>query len=274
MPDTTKTWLRSKFSQSKLVNRLGWASEYAPEFLLTLLIMYGSLVGFLIVLRLFLLAFLSMSSGLSHLAVLAVGIGLPITLVGKMYIYDFSQLLLFTAGLILLFQQRWHWFYPIYALACINKETSILLPVVLFCWLGLKALRPPYRWHLLSQALIGFGICYVIGYIFQNNPGGTLEWHLHRNISMSISTLGKFRVVVLIFAITLSLWKFSRAPLFLRRGLAATLPVLMCTAFFFGYFDELRNYYEALPFIIGLILLTIGGRIGIRPRFASGGDEE
>jgi len=265
IPGPTKTFLQKKFSQSKLINQLGWTPEYASEFLLALLIMYGSLIGFLVVLRLFILYFLNISSTLSHIAVLAVGLGLPCTFVYKVYIYDFTQLLLFTACLLLLYQQRWHLFYPIYILACLNKETSILLPVVFLSCFTTNALKRPGLWHLLSQIIIGLGIYSLIGYIFRDNPGGAIEWHLRHNIARPfiISGFGKLRLIIFILFILLSLSKLHQAPVFLKRSLIATLPPLMCLAFLFGHFDELRDYYEALPLIYTLTLVAIGQKFGI-----------
>lgn len=270
IPDKARIWLQDKFLGSKLANQLGWTPRYAPEIFLVLIVMYASLVGFLFVLRRFLLCFLDLPPGLDHLTVLAVCVGLPVTFAGQMYVYDFTQLLLFTATLILLFKQRWCWLYPMYTLVCINKETGMLIPVVLLVWLGAKALRPPYLWHLLGQILIGLSIYLVIGYVFRNNPGGSFEWHLHRNITMSVTILGKFRLVVLVVAVIISLWKFPHAPVFLRRGLIATLPVLLCATFFFGYLDELRDYYEALPFVIGLTLLAMGSKMKVDRNLMSG----
>jgi hypothetical protein len=213
-----------------------------------------------------------MSCWKSHLVVLAAGVGLPITFAGKMYIYDFTQLLLFTACLVVLYQRRWSWFYPVYLLACINKETSILAALVLLCWRGREALKPPYLWHLLAQVAIGFSVCLIIGYIFRNNPGTALEWHLQRNVNLSITALGKLRLLVLILAVVFSFLGSGRAPLFWKRGLAATLPVLLCASFFFGYVDELRDYYEALPFVVGLTLLAVGKSANIWPRSSCGVD--
>jgi hypothetical protein len=110
MPTALEEWLKNKFAGSSVVARLDWPTEYAVEFVLTLLVMYGSLIGFLIVLRFFLLCFLNISYVLSHVVVLAVGIGLPVTFAGQLYIYDFTQLLLFTASVLLLFRERWSLF--------------------------------------------------------------------------------------------------------------------------------------------------------------------
>jgi len=266
MPDEFIERSKQKFADSQLAKQLNWPVEFAPEFMLSLLIMYGSLIGFLLVLRYFLLLFFTMSSGLSHLIVLIVGLALPVTFRGQVAIYDFSQLLLFTTALVLLFRKRWVLFYPVYVFACINKETSILIPAVFACWLGWKVLRNPYLWHLLSQILIGGAIVLALSLVFKNNPGVDTEWHLQRNLHMPFGVLGWFHIMVLSVAIIMCLWRWSESPLLLRRGLVATLPVLLCAALFWADIEELRDYYEALPFTVGLFLVTVGQQLGIRQR--------
>ncbi|MHC4132442.1 MAG: hypothetical protein ACYSR3_10675 [Planctomycetota bacterium] len=263
LPEQLEQKLEEEFSQSGLAAKLGWPKDYAAEFILTLGVMYASLVGFLIVLKQFFSIFLNIPRWFSHLVVLLVGVSLPVTFAGQMYIYDFMQLLIFTLGILLLYEQKWSLFYPVYILACINKETSVLIPFVFLCWKGLEVLKKSNLWHFLFQVVIGFGICFLISYIFRNNPGGSMEWHLERNLNMSFSILGWARLAFLFCVIILSLWKLSKAPLFLRCGLLATLPILMVTSFLFGYIDELRAYYEALVFMTALSLFTVNHLIKV-----------
>ena len=72
----------------------------------------------------------------AYCVAMAVGVTLPVTFCGKVYLYDFPQLLLFTLGLGFLYQRKWAWFYAVYVLACLNKETSVLLGVVFAVWMG------------------------------------------------------------------------------------------------------------------------------------------
>lgn len=265
-PESVDERLREIFGDSRLVARLRWPPAYAPEFVITLLIMYASTVAFLGVLRRLLLACLEMPRWPAHAAVLAVGVCLPVCYAGQVYIYDYTQLLLFTLGLLLMLRGRWWVYYPVYALACLNKETSILLPVVLAAWKGRAALRPPYLLSLAAQGAIGVGICAALSAIYRGNPGGATEWHLMRNVTFSFSALGWVRIGVLLIGIVLAGWRFREAPVFLRRGLLATLPLLLAATLPFGYIDELRDYYEAVPFAVGLGVLTLGWRFGVRAR--------
>jgi len=272
MPEEWKAGTRSFFEQSPVIARLRWDPGYAPEFVLALVVMYFSLLAFLMVLRRLLLACLELRPSWSHLVVLAVGIGLPITFAGKLYIYDFTQLFLFTAALVLMYRHCWWAYYPLFALACVNKETSILLALVFVFWQGLNGfkigrdVRIITAVHAATQWGLGLSILVAIAWIFRNNPGGEAEFHLWRNLGGGFTPLAWMRLVVLTMAIVLSLWRIRWAPRFFSCGLAATLPVLLAAMLFLGYIDELRNAYESLPFVVGLTVLALGWRWGVRAR--------
>jgi hypothetical protein len=198
---------------------------------------------------------LDISDAAAHRTALMTGAVLPATFSGQLYLYDFAQLALFTSGLILLFRERWVFFYPIYALACINKETSILLAIVFAFWRGKQILRPQGYLHLACQLIIGGVIISYAAWIFKNNPGGNVYWFLERNLALDFSFLAWFRLTVLMTGIMFAVWKIWAAPRFLSCGFYATAPFLLVATLFFGYIDEFRDYYESIPFIVSLSLL-------------------
>jgi len=266
MPEVWKERMRLCFERFRLEARLRWDPAYAPEFVLTLVVMYVSLLGFLVALRKLLLLCLELSPGWAHGVVLGVAIGLPVTFAGQLYIYDFTQLFVFTVALVLMIRRYWWAYYPVLALACINKETSILLIVVFILWEGRDIFR---RWHWIHAAVqlgLALTILLSLAWIFRNNPGGDVEFHLWRNLAMPFTPLAWMRLAVLGMVVVLSLRRITEAPRFFRSGFVATLPPLLLAMLFFGYIDELRNVYEALPFVVGLIVLTLGWRWGVRAR--------
>jgi hypothetical protein len=258
--------LTNAFEQSSITRRLDWPPQYATEFTLALGVMYVSMLGFLLVLCAFLSATLVLPGWLAHGATLATGLAVPIFFAGLTYIYDFPQLLLFTAALLAMARGRRWAYYPLLALACLNKETSILLPVVLALWLGRRALTPRWAAHLAAQFTIGLAIVAAIGWVFRNNPGGEAEFHLQRNLSGGWSTLGWVRLAFMAVLTAGALWGARRGSRFLRAGLAGTLAPLVAATLVLGYLDELRDYYEALPFIVALVLLAVCGRFGVKRR--------
>ncbi len=261
MPAAMRGQLEERFAKSELVKRLGWDAEYAGEFVAAIILMYGAMLGFLLVLRLFLVQFFELSGIKSHGVALATGLLLPATFCGVLYIYDFSQLLLFTTGALLMGQRRWGLFYPVFILGCLNKETTILLPVVFALYHGWRTLRWENLRHFLGQMALGLAMALMLSWLFQGNPGGAAEWHLERNLHLSLSGLGWARLIILIVVVALCLVRILKAPVFLRRGWLATMPILLVATLFLGYIDELRDYYEALPFAVGLILLTLGAKL-------------
>jgi hypothetical protein len=70
-------------------------------------------------------------------------------------------------------------------------------------------------------------------------------------------------VVAVLWLLTAYGW--ARKPVFLRKGLLITLIPLVFLALFFGYVDELRDYYEAFPFLFLLWLPTIVEVFGPSP---------
>lgn len=265
VPERVSESLSRTFAGSKLVQRLGWPPAYATEFVLALVLMYVGMLAFLVVLRAFLHACLDLATWLGHTATLIVGVALPVTFAGQVYLYDFWQLFLFTAALLWMVRGRWWLYYPTFVLACLNKETSLLLPVVMAAWMGRQVVGRRQLVHLLAQLLVGGVIVLALAWTFGDNPGAGLEWHLGRNLSMPFTMLAWLRLTVLAAAVVLSLASIRRAPAFLARGWAATMPVLVMAALFFGYIDELRDYYEALPFVVGLVLLTLARKVAGRP---------
>lgn len=264
VPEGVSESMSRTFAGSKLVQRLGWPPAYATEFVLSLVLMYAGMLAFLVVLRAFLHACLDLPTWLGHTATLVVGVALPVTFAGQLYLYDFWQLFLFTAGLLCMVRGRWWLYYPTFVLACLNKETSLLLPVVMAVWMGRQVVAGRQLVHLLAQLLAGGGVVLALAWAFRDNPGAGLEWHFGRNLSMPFTMLAWLRLTVLAAAVALSLASIRRAPTFLARGWVATMPVLVIAALFFGYIDELRDYYEALPFVVALVLLTAGRSLGIQ----------
>jgi hypothetical protein len=57
--------------------------------------------------------------------------------------------------------------------------------------------------------------------------------------------------------------RWFEKPLFLRHSLWI-LPVLVATCFFFGWLDELRDYYEAYPIVFLLMIYSAGRLVGIK----------
>ena len=258
MPDGLRESLEASFEASPWVRRMGWPNAFATEYALIVAFMYLCLIGFLSQLQRFLRQCLQVSSRFAHGVVVLVGLGLPICYKAIFQIYDFAQLFLFTSCLLLMLRGRWGLYYLVFLLACVNKETSLLLPVILGAWLGRRCMERRWLLHLGSQLAIGLAIALALAWRYRDNPGTDLEWHLFHNLTLSWNALGWLRLSILCLAVPLALWQARRASRFLRSGFIVTFAPLLSLTLFFGLVDELRDYFEALPFTVALILLLFG----------------
>jgi uncharacterized membrane protein YeiB len=73
------------------------------------------------------------------------------------------------------------------------------------------------------------------------------------DITLAFAVLG---LIMLVY------YKWQEKPLFIKTTLWALVPLLLLTLFF-GYLDELRDYYEIYPTVIILISHSIAAVMGL-----------
>jgi hypothetical protein len=270
-----------------------WAGEYRPlhalleatpaadeqhpaMYLIAYALEWACLIGFALVLRAAIVHFYGAGPWSALLLPAGALLCLPVFYRYVSYDYDFPQLFLFSLGLLMLARQEWKWFYPVLVLGAFSKETTVLL--VLIHVLG-HAGRMPRRElaiHALVQLAIVVGArCLLQFAIFGDNPGVPAEKWWVRNWEM-VSDPGRWGFLFFHFAwvgrtalvvptnynvlflllLPLVLWGWSAKPMLLRRGLWI-IPVLGVLTFVMGYFDEMRDYYEAYPVVYLLISGTV-----------------
>ncbi len=171
------------------------------------------------------------------------------------YPYDIPSVLLFTIGLLLIYECRWSWFFPLFVVATLNRETSIFLAVVsLFVlfdryprrtlaaivgaqvaiWVAIKA----FLWVLYQQnRWMGYGL-----YQFQLKVNAlTLLTYPIKGI-IALATWGCLWLAVVI-------WHRRIRDVQLKRTLW-TVPVFIAGMMFAGFVIELRIYGEVLPIVL------------------------
>lgn len=103
---------------------------------------------------------------------------------GLYYPYDIPSLTFFALGTILFAKQRWFLFYPVFILACLNRESACFISIAGFLILidtksiKLKDLLKNNRKiiiHSFIQASLWFSSRIILSYVFRNNPGEFLE---------------------------------------------------------------------------------------------------
>jgi hypothetical protein len=182
------------------------------------------------------------------------------------YIYDPPAVFLFTLSLALMAERRWTAYAVAFTLTTLNKETSILLALV---WALFLFRRLPWRQFLTGLGLqVGGWLAIRCGIVllFRDNGGAIHYDTLARNLDFLDAGLGVFPILSkrnyfdaglprlyprllgvlylgLVPLIIPALWHAGR---FLRAASAIILPLLVLTLFF-GFIDELRDYYEFYP---------------------------
>ena len=104
---------------------------------------------------------------------------------GLYYPYDIPSLTFFAAGVILFQQKKWLWFYPVFLLACLNRESACFISLggfLLTLQIGrksnfveiLKSNRSMLA-QVIAQAGIWLALRLILSYAFRNNPGEFFE---------------------------------------------------------------------------------------------------
>jgi hypothetical protein len=261
IPSRAKLWLTNTFQASSW-RPDGWNPAYASEYLLVLLVMTLSLIGFVSATRsLFHAVFATRPFGASVTSAIALA-ALP-TFFGPFsrQIYDFTTLWLFTLGLVLIARARWPAFVVLFPFACLNKETAVLLTLLVV----VRRVLHPEAWRgstfrrLLTYQVVVFLIIRAgLVYAFRNNPGSAVEVHLfdhNEQVLLHPSWVSK-RLLLFVGATLVGVWGWNRKPTFLQNALLSLAPVLLVMGLTVGQVDEIRAYYELYPVVVLLIADT------------------
>ena len=174
-------------------------------------------------------------------------------------IYDFTILFLFTLELALMNAGRWRAYILLFPVACLVKETTLLLGLV-FALHFYGSLERRKFWALLAgQAAIFLVIRLILTWIFRNNPGSALEFHLldHYKAFVSQPLFFTLWLLMLVFVAGVVGYRWRHKPTFLRHAALATALPLLTLFFAAGGPYELRNLYEAYPAVFLLAFFSL-----------------
>ena len=172
----------------------------------------------------------------------------------RFYLYDPGTWLLFSLLLLVTFRRDWKWFWPVFILATLNKETSLLvLPIVYQSESDLGVSPDTGSWirrHRRSVALfiVWLVLDLAIKFAYRHNPGPTYEWHLFDQglRFTSPSTNAQFAVIMGGMGIFVAYgWKSK--PLVPRRAFSWTFVPMCLGMATLGVFMETRAWYEMFP---------------------------
>jgi len=242
-----------------LCRLLGWETEYLTEYLIATVLMCLCLWGFVWALRYLLVAVYEVPRRIQDAFLLVALLGLTQFFHYYSYVYDFPALFLFTLGLAGMCRRKWGWYLPLYAAACVNKETAVLLAVVFAVHCFDRARLPRKRYLALLAAQLGLfaGIKTGLSLVFRDNPGSFVEVHLFDHNLALIDTYPLYGIFAWGGFALLVFYRWSEKPLFLRQALWIAVPLVVLTALF-GFLNELRDYYEVYPVVVLLALHSLG----------------
>jgi hypothetical protein len=267
IPEGVHNYLTDKVTSSRLfiqvLEKLKWESEFITEYLVAMVLMYLSLLGFVFVFRKLFKEIYTSPEWFTNLISIILLFALPPMFQYYSYVYDFSTLFLFTLGLVFLRQRNWNYFLILFLIACFNKETTILLTLVFAIHFHKDSniSRKLYSQLIIIQLLIFTVVKILLYFIFINNAGGFVEFHLvDRNyLIFNGYSLSTFVVLLIIFLGIFSKW--NEKPKFLKDALWIAVPLVILT-FLLGFFDELRDFYEVFPVIFLLISVNLARILG------------
>jgi hypothetical protein len=261
VPDGVKRGLTAVFAEWTW-RPAGWQPAIATEYVLVVAIMTASLVGFAFAIRRLFHTVFQPRTDAAWAAAFGALIGLP-AFFGPFsrQIYDFTTLWLFTLGLTLIAESRWRAFALLFPIACVNKETTILLSLV-FAWHGRRTSSlssATYRRLLVYQAVVFVAVRGAIAYAFRRNPGQNVLLHLflHNEFVLIHPSQMSLRLPLLVGVTLVGLWRWHQKPIFLRDAFVVLAPALALMGVTVGWIDEIRAYYEIYPVIVLLVADTV-----------------
>jgi hypothetical protein len=222
-------------------------------------IMLVSLMGFAVSLQRLVKTVYLVSQSVSLVVTLVALAALPIFFMFG-YIYDFTTLFLFTICFWLLAENKWGAYLLFYSVACINKETSILLLVVfVFHALRTDKLKTRQQYLLVfSQIVIYLSVRMFLTHRFSSNSGGPVQLNLFLNIQyLQEHPLAAVLTALSLFVLLVMMFSNAQEKPACLISASVLFPILLGTMLPFGYPNEIRVFYEVYPVLIGLCAHTI-----------------
>ena len=184
------------------------------------------------------------------------------------YVYDPGTLVFSALALEALVAARWVWFVLLVAAGYFNKETIVLF-VPLFA-LHAYGKVPAKRYYAMLAALI---VAFVVSRVVLNALFASYlgEYTISQLLSHNLKLIRVYPVATVVAWIAVGMAIFGHwtaKPRVLKLGLLCHLP-LFGACLLWGFFDELRDYYETYPMLVLMMAPTLAAAMGVEVRPAS-----
>lgn len=267
LPESAQASLTEAMASDRLVQgflrRGQWERELLPEYAIALVLMFAALVAFVFAFRWLYDGVFPPSRWRKDLATVLLLLGLPPCFYYASYLSDFPGLFLYTLGLGLLVRERWRAYLVVFLIGCLNKETFILLWGVFgLRYLWAKEAMPRRQFYALAAAQLALFLAVkgALTVLYGDNPGTSFELHwFDHTLTLGEHLARRNELPAMFIWIAFALIAFGRwrsQPPFLKQAIAV-LPVLLILTAIFGFLDELRDYYEAYPVLVLMLMHTL-----------------
>ncbi len=190
--------------------------------------------------------------------------------------YDLTAVALMTICVVLTVRRQWLWYYPLFLLGVLNRET-ILFCTFFFLLSNWKQMsRGRLTLHLVAQVVLWVGVKLILMSLYGDNRGQDFEYY-HTSTTLphwqtNLEMLLNWRFFIMVASAFGFIWVLI--PVGWRRLVNPTLrqlPLVTVPYFvvllFLGNLNELRAYAEILPFV--LVPALVVGRDMITSRLQS-----
>lgn len=179
--------------------------------------------------------------------------------------YDTPSVAFFTLGLALMMKREWRWYYPLFLLATLNRETTCFLTIAY----ALTALRRDQVreivLHVGLQAALwvaskaGLHWVYLGNAVQQHAGGGLFYDQLARSARILTTVPGLIYIAVIAFGgagvVVALLWR--RVEDLRLRALFGIVPLFFGGMIVVGELLEVRIYGELIPIVTAAVILIV-----------------
>lgn len=181
----------------------------------------------------------------------------------KAHIYDMPQIMLFSLMLLAMHKEKWRLYFLLFFLACLNKETAVLMIGVFFLY-KYKDHRMSSFWYLLLLQVAIWAACYTAIHHFWFDTNRVWRYFPAINVvGLELASFNMNKLMKFILAWFLLMGYWDKMPELLKKALWL-LPVLIVLYLVLGYFKEYRVLFEALPVATLITGYTLFSRLDTR----------
>lgn len=172
---------------------------------------------------------------------------------------DIPAVMFFTLLLALMVNKKWLWYYVIFAIATLNRETTCFVTIIFLLAYWKKLPVRELFYHLVAQLVIWTTIKTGLWFLYADNPGSLFEIfhaggsrsHFWSNIQF-LTTPKRVLILLSSFGflwIPVLIWGKYISELFIKSALLAFIPFFLAMLII-GNLNEIRIFGEWLPLVL------------------------